>query len=438
MGRLSQSYPLTLKAAVITFSLLNISVCQETLSNFRQFSLQTLTKKFITYLVQSQLDSENMKNKVILLLASILLITPFMVLLLPVNADSRIIVVPDDYSTIAGAIENAVNGDTIFVKAGTYDGPINQTIVVDKTIYIVGENAANTIVNFHPQLNITWFYTAEFFTYSDAITVNADNFRLVNLTVDPNGFISINGDRAQITGNNITSGSVTGLRIAGSYCNITGNTSGGSISLSGYFNRIAQNTFYRITINQDSNIIDSNSINIIELSNASQNTISNNHILSETSSYGIDIVGGSCKNEIFGNNVLTLIVDMRISSSLAQNNTFYHNNFLFRRHNELVSLYTYNSTLVNFWDNGKEGNYWGKYNGTDVNGDGIGDAPYVIDDSNVDRYPLMKPWSGNVSEAGFGLLQTLLIAFAVVLLAVGVFLVIYVKRQKSAKKGEFS
>jgi hypothetical protein len=30
------------------------------------------------------------------------------------------ITVPDDYSTIQGAINNAVNGDTILVKAGIY------------------------------------------------------------------------------------------------------------------------------------------------------------------------------------------------------------------------------------------------------------------------------------------------------------------------------
>jgi hypothetical protein len=38
-----------------------------------------------------------------------------------------------------------------------------------------------------------------------------------------------------------------------------------------------------------------------------------------------------------------------------------------------------------------EGNYWSDYNGTDSNGDGIVDTPYIIDDKNVDHYPLMKP-----------------------------------------------
>ena len=59
----------------------------------------------------------------------------------------------------------------------------------------------------------------------------------------------------------------------------------------------------------------------------------------------------------------------------------------------------------NFWDNGVEGNYWDNYNGTDSNGDGIGDVPHIVegckrDDSTgmqvefvfgQDNYPLMAP-----------------------------------------------
>jgi len=45
---------------------------------------------------------------------------------------------------------------------------------------------------------------------------------------------------------------------------------------------------------------------------------------------------------------------------------------------------------INIWDNGSEGNYWSNYNGTDSNGDGVGDTPYVIDENNQDNYPLME------------------------------------------------
>ncbi|MDD3792425.1 MAG: hypothetical protein PHY74_04775, partial [Candidatus Bathyarchaeota archaeon] len=45
---------------------------------------------------------------------------------------------------------------------------------------------------------------------------------------------------------------------------------------------------------------------------------------------------------------------------------------------------------IHTWDDGKEGNYWSDYTGTDDNTDGIGDTPYIIDALNQDRYPLMQ------------------------------------------------
>jgi hypothetical protein len=52
---------------------------------------------------------------------------------------------------------------------------------------------------------------------------------------------------------------------------------------------------------------------------------------------------------------------------------------------------------ANFWDNGSIGNYWIDYltkypNASEIGNTGIGDTPYVLDEQNVDRYPLMYPW----------------------------------------------
>ena len=68
---------------------------------------------------------------------------------------------------------------------------------------------------------------------------------------------------------------------------------------------------------------------------------------------------------------------------LSDNNLFHHNNFI----NNPKGFRDYCS---NTWDDGSEGNYWDDYNGTDGNGDGIGDTPYLIVDGNEDRYPLMN------------------------------------------------
>ena len=52
---------------------------------------------------------------------------------------------------------------------------------------------------------------------------------------------------------------------------------------------------------------------------------------------------------------------------------------------------TYNtSEPPHNWDDGKQGNYWSDYNGTDANHDGIGDTQYSVDILNRDRFPLME------------------------------------------------
>jgi len=74
------------------------------------------------------------------LLASVLIIA---LDIQPVTSEFETIIVPDDYPTIQEAINNANEGDTIYVKAGTY----YEHVVVNKTVSLIGENKSTTIVD---------------------------------------------------------------------------------------------------------------------------------------------------------------------------------------------------------------------------------------------------------------------------------------------------
>lgn len=59
--------------------------------------------------------------------------------------------------------------------------------------------------------------------------------------------------------------------------------------------------------------------------------------------------------------------------------------------NDIATIYWWG---VNTWDNGAVGNYWDDYLGNDLDGNGIGDTPYVLDTFNKDNFPLKEPWNG--------------------------------------------
>jgi parallel beta-helix repeat protein len=93
--------------------------------------------------------------------------------------------------------------------------------------------------------------------------------------------------------------------------------------------------------------------------------------------------GGAAENRITENNVTDNKLGIQVIYS--KNNTLYRNNI--EGNNRSVAIIGSNANL---WDDEVEGNYWSDYNGTDAD-DTIGDAPYVIDGNNRDRYPLMTP-----------------------------------------------
>jgi parallel beta-helix repeat protein len=298
----------------------------------------------------------------------------------------KTIIVPDQFHTIQAAIDNATNGNTILIKSGIYD---EKTLEINKSITIIGENAENTIITLHPPYNVTWITTTPFFNFSNAISIVANNFALVNLTVviaEPGGYIFANGQQIQITGNNITtSHTTTGLIVSGSFCNITKNTSNGNINVEGSSNIIAGNVVRRIMLNfGESNKIQNNTVRNFVFGdlykNCSHNIIQNNKISADDEKgYGSCIIAYNLYDNIFIGNYIS---GNRFGLAFEGNgagNTFYQNTF--NDNEQQVSINIDAVVGTNYWDNGQVGNYWSDYDGN---------GSYIIDKNNIDHYPLIQ------------------------------------------------
>jgi parallel beta-helix repeat protein len=153
------------------------------------------------------------------------------------------------------------------------------------------------------------------------------------------------------------------------------------------------------------------------LGGSSNNRIMNNNIsdcIQKAYSAGIDIYHGS-GNVIIGNMIercsdafrfvnctSNFVLDNKIISSIAAIGLAYSGgNLLY--HNSFYSTGVWiNEGYANQWYYGgiPEGNYWRTYTGLDMDGDGIGEDPYIIDlpSENTDPYPLVAPY--NSFDAG--------------------------------------
>ena len=119
-----------------------------------------------------------------------------------------------------------------------------------------------------------------------------------------------------------------------------------------------------------------------------------------TSNYiAINLTDSSISNTIYGNTISQNEIGINVANSIST--TIYHNNFIGNAIQIYISMPT-----GNIWDDGypSGGNYWSDYNGDDeksglnqdqTGSDGIGDTEYVIADSDVDSYPLMKPFNSH-------------------------------------------
>lgn len=400
---------------------------------------------------------KRMKKSATLLLVVIFLMFFCAPVSLPVKGDSkRTLVVPDDYKTIGDAIGVAVEGDSIFVKKGTYH---EQVLTINKTLSINGENAKTTILKLHPPLIFGgWQSVVPCYYYDNSIKIYANGVELSNFTIvreetseapadlanhtlgktkppfiaTGGGEILVSGNQTTIVENIVNAGLdvegsyqivadntlASGVSCSGSYNNIFSNVvTGSGISVGGLANQVYANDIvgeYKISTgiqsSGDGTIIANNSVlncnaglgiyRSYDGSAGSNNIFYGNNITKNV--YGIVVNGGN-NNTFYGNELVNNTVGAKVGYLEAPEPTatFYHNNFIGSI--EQVSLTTSVTYIAGVWsepfyvagffDNDREGNYWSDYEGADSNGDGIGDTPYIIDANRQDNYPHMAPFN---------------------------------------------
>jgi parallel beta-helix repeat protein len=272
------------------------------------------------------------------------------------------------YASIQAAINTANPGDVLLIASGTY----YEHLRVNKTISLVGENNEETIVD--GSLTGT------------AVEIIASNFSLAEFTIRNchSGVVMNNSKGTHLRQNIIENFSEYGIHVSLSNDTIlTDNTVSGQ-----YWGDFGIRVSW-----SNGCIITDNDISggwALLLQRSSNSTVMNNLIFAK-GTYGIRLAY-SYGNLITGNeiyNATATISDVGYGlwiSYYSADNRIFHNNFF----NNTVQAHAHN--LTNAWDNGCEGNYWNNYNGTDSDGDGIGDTPYVLDVNNADNHPLISPF----------------------------------------------
>jgi parallel beta-helix repeat protein len=351
-----------------------------------------------------------------------------------------------NYTKIQDAVDNASDGDTIYV----YNGAYTDWVWIDKSISLIGEDKNNTIIEGGWGINVviraenvlvTGFNINNCgFFYSGGIHLSN---RGGNCTIIDNLFtnnivygVSIESDYNTVK-NNIFMDNYRGIKVLGAnYNTISGNIIDSNNESGVYFPHIRRlgNSQIHISSNNviKNNIITNNSDGIY-LQQVNNTFISNNVFgYNKNGIESFSFEHSSKKNTWIENNTFLcnkwgIVLYKTYKTTIAYNiiafnnrgvhisdcnqTLFYHNNFNSNTKQSIDDT-DYCSGCINQWDNSYPdgGNFWSRFNGSDnYNGpeqdipgsDGIGDTPYNISGSaeSQDRYPLISPWNNTPPNA---------------------------------------
>jgi len=288
-----------------------------------------------------------------------------------VNAEADTIVVPDDYGSIQEAINAASEGDTVYVKEGTY----HENVVVNKSLSLVGENVDTTVIDGAPSEG----YRIPIKIECDHVTVCGFKilYGYAGISVGEVKYCSISGNRI--------AGGTHGIKLFGtSYSNITEN----------YLEQIGLSAAIQLSAS-NYNLVTGNYIKectegIQVWQHSTNNTVMENTI---TNCDDIAIRLQYADNNTVARNYVVSNSRLGTSIYVANNNTITHNSYI--NNTEALPLGEWEWYAKTFGYNGSVNiinqNYYSDYNGTDADGDGLGDTPYIFNDENQDPHPLMEP-----------------------------------------------
>lgn len=322
-------------------------------------------------------------------------------------------------SPVQAWIDSAKPGDTIHIPAGHYYGQVN----INKTVKLVGENSSSTILD---GSNV-----------GDVVSVTANNVEICGLTIQNSGPRGIGLNVEYCKGgyihDNVMKDNYEGLAVGGC-SNIF--VSANQIMLN--FGNLGAMINYSTLVTFSRNIVTKNHGGGLVVYHCSNCTVSENQLVENddksvvwsvgmvlSNSYGVIVSGNNITgNAYHGLNLVSChddkVTENFISKNVngvcisggtnndvnrnvvksnenglafygSSNNRIFHNDIL----NNTRQVYSFFPTERNTFDNGypSGGNFWSDYKGQDMNRDGIGDIPYVIDSNNTDRYPLISPFS---------------------------------------------
>jgi len=361
---------------------------------------------------------------------------------------------PGNYSSIQEAIDDAKNGDTVFVFEDS--SPYYENININKQINLIGKNNETTYIigKGNPstvtirandvllkgfnikggsgQISEIYIHNGENIVISENIIkdefggINIDysysNIEISYNTIETSYygicFLSTkeHHKNTKIIGNNISSKGWACIAlqcneyaiVSNNILNGKGSNSVGILISEGFYadsrgNTISHNTIINnkmginiLTYNNliAKNLIRNNKQGITLRHLGGFNTITKNEITDNVNE-GIISYGSTgeviTKNKIERNNIgISLTYDDYFDITSALIKV-YQNNFIDNNQN----AYDYEENILNVWYHGTNGNYWDDYDGSDIlPPQGKGDIPYKIPDGeSKDLFPLMEPYT---------------------------------------------